>query len=138
MKAHFVQFYSPGTFISESSIKPIDSWDIKKAIIMAKNIKERHNATPYAFRFFTKERTETELDSRETKTSGRYYLNGKISTLEEVIARNDPKEEILIWNMKANQYDKIVEKHPDAPGWKWTFPFEVTDVLIEDEFKPAS
>ena len=42
MKAHFVTFSSPGTFVHEETTKPIGSWDTEKAIEMAREITERH------------------------------------------------------------------------------------------------
>ena len=47
MEKHFVTFYSPGTFAAETSRKPIESWDVDKAVAMSKEIKERHGALPY-------------------------------------------------------------------------------------------
>ena len=55
MQKHYVTFISPGTFVSESTTKEVDSWDVKTAFEMSKTISERYNATPYAFSFFTKE-----------------------------------------------------------------------------------
>ena len=108
MKKHFVTFLSPGTFFAETTTKPIDSWDVDKAVEMARTVKERYNARPYGFRFSTRERGPDDLDSKEVKTSGVYFLGGKIETLKEVEARNDPKEEILRSNMRCNGWKKIV------------------------------
>jgi len=107
MKQHFVTFLSPGSFVHEETTKPIDSWDIEKAKEMARNIKERHGATPFAFVFTTRSRKDDELDSREVKRSGRYFLGGRVMTLAEVKAEM-PTERILISNMECNGYAKIV------------------------------
>ena len=80
MKKHFVTFLSPGTFVAEESTKPIDSWDVDKAVKMARSIKERHNARPYGFQFSTRERGPDDLDSKVTKQSGVYWLGGKVET----------------------------------------------------------
>jgi len=45
-RKHFVDFFSPGTFVSEQSRRPIDKWDASIAVEMANGIKERHNAKP--------------------------------------------------------------------------------------------
>lgn len=121
MKKHFVEFLSPGTFFSETTIKEIDSWDVSMATIMSKNITERHNAKPYGFRFITKERKDNELDSKETETSGIYYLGGKVLSLQEVKDRNDPKDEILISNMENNNYSHIIENNN---SWRFTANFD--------------
>lgn len=130
LEKHFVTFYSPGTFVAETTEKPIDSWDVEKAQRMAAKVTERYNATPYGFKFTTRGRGPDDLDSRVMRSSGMYYLNGRIRTLEQVKARKNPKESILICNMENNGWNKIVEKKPDAPGWMWTQPLEKGDVVL--------
>ena len=128
MKKHFVTFLSPGTFVSEQTQKEIDSWDVDKAMQMARNIKERHNATPYGFYFSTRSRKDDELDSKVTKTSGIYYLGGKVLTLKDVKARNDPNDKTLIWNMEVNKYNSVIE---NTNSWKVTMPLNDKDVVLE-------
>ena len=128
MKKHFVTFLSPGTFVSEQTQKEIDSWDVDKAMQMARNIKERHNATPYGFYFSTRSRKDDELDSKVTKTSGIYYLGGKVLTLKDVKARNDPNDKTLIWNMEVNKYNSVIE---NTNSWKVTMPLNNEDVVLE-------
>ena len=53
IEQHFVTFYSPGTFVSETSTEPIDSWDVEKAVAMSRGIVERHGAKPYAVLDYT-------------------------------------------------------------------------------------
>ena len=48
MNKHFVTFYSPGSFVAETTTREIESWDIRKAQEMADKISERYDATPYA------------------------------------------------------------------------------------------
>jgi hypothetical protein len=93
MKKHFVTFYSPGTFVAETSAKDIGSWNVDDAVAMSAMIEERHGARPYGFRFTTRERGDDDFDSKETAQSPMYYLGGKVETLEEVEARNDPEEQ---------------------------------------------
>lgn len=129
IRKHFVTFYSPGTFMAEDNTVEIASWDVPTAIIMAGSIKQRYNATPYGFRFSTRERGPDDLDSKVTeRSSGTYYLGGKIETLAEIEARNDPNDAILIQNMKSNGYDKVIV---NTNSWKWTQPFTDKDVLLE-------
>lgn len=128
MRKHFVEFFSPGTFVSESSIVEIDSWDVNKAIEIAKTIKERHDATPYGFLFITRERNDDELDSKITNKSNMYFLGGKIETIEEIEKRNLPEERILISNMKCNDWDKVIT---NTNSWKITLPFEKDDILLQ-------
>ena len=130
MKKHFVIFYSPGSFTSETTQKQIDSWDVEKAKKMARNIKERHGATPYGFSFVTRERGDSDLDSKITKRSPTYYLGGKVETYEMVLLRNDPKEETLRWNMKHNNIDRVFI---NTNSWKTTMPLQKDDVVLEWE-----
>lgn len=128
MQKHFVAFFSPGTFVSETTEKPIDSWNVEKAMEMAHGIVERYSATPYGFHFTTRSRGPDDLDSKETARSPFYHLGGRIETLAEVEARNDPKESILRSNMRGNGYDKIVV---NDNSWRSTRPLGKTDVMLD-------
>lgn len=133
MEKHFVTFYSPGTFVSEETTREISSWDVKAAMKMAHGITERYNATPYGFRFSTRSRGDKDLDSKVTTRSPFYWLGGRIETLEEVDARNDPKEEILRSNMRGNGYNKIVV---NDNSWRFTAPLGKDDVMLD--WKPKT
>lgn len=128
MKKHFVTFLSPGTFVAEDTTKDVDDWDVDKALELAVGIVERHGAKPYGFYFSTRERGEQDFDSKETKRSGMYYIGGKIRTLQEVEAENDPENSILISNMKCNHWDKILV---NTNSWKWTQPLKDGDVVLD-------
>lgn len=127
MQKHFVTFYSPGTLFAETTTKPIDSWDVDTAVAMSKDIVERYNARPYGFRFSTHGRGKDDLDSRELKSSRMYYIGGKVETLKEIEARNDPMEEILRSNMRCNGWKKIVRS---TSGWAWSQPLERGDTVL--------
>ena len=129
MEQHFVTFYSPGTFLAETTERPIDSWDVKAAVRMAKTVKERYGATPYGFKFSTRGRGPKDLDSRVIKTSGMYYLHGKVETVEEIEARNDPSERILVQNMRGNGWARVVT---NTKGYRWTQPLEENDVVLAE------
>ncbi len=128
IKAHFVTFYSPGTFVAETSTKPIQLWDVDAAKTMARAITERYNATPYGFRFTTRSRGQKDLDSKVTATSPLYYLGGIVETLAQVKARATEKDRILISNMEGNGLKKIIT---NTNSWRWTQPLEATDVVLE-------
>lgn len=127
MEKHFVTFLSPGTFVSESTTKSIESWDVEAARAMAKEIVERHNSRPYGFRFSTRSRGPDDLDSKETATSGIYFLNGRVETMAEIEARNDPKEKILRANMRNNGIGSVVVS--DTP-WRSCIPLGERDVVL--------
>lgn len=128
MKKHFVTFLSPGAFLAEENTIPIESWNVKKAQKMTAKIKQGYSAVPYGFYFTTRSRATSDLDSKETKRSGTYYLpHCKVETLAEVKARKNPEESILIANMEGNGWNKIVTT---MSGWKWTQPFTKEDTLL--------
>jgi hypothetical protein len=128
MKKHFVVFFSPGTFVAEQTQKEIDSWDVEKAKKMARTIKERYGAIPYGFQFITRERKDTDLDSKESKRSGMYFLGGVIWTLASLKARNDPKDRVLILNMETNHWNKVVVNNN---SYTWAQILKGEDVVLE-------
>ena len=128
IEKHFVTFYSPGTFVAEESTKAIDSWDVDVAKEMAESIEERHNATPYGFRFTTRTRADEDLGSHVSEKSPMYFINCKVETLAEVEARNNPDERILRTNMRANGFNKVVVT---TKGWKWTGPLGPDDIVLD-------
>jgi len=129
MKKHFITFCSPGTFISETTTKEIEAWNIQLAKEMAKEIKERYGATPYGFYFTTRGRNEDELNSKIIASSGMYYLGGKIMTLEEVEAQNNPNNRTLIDNMKIGNHNKIIV---NTNSWEFVAPLYEEDVVLPD------
>jgi hypothetical protein len=125
---HFVTFYSPGTFVSETSTKEIPDWDIYKAMEMAHEIVERYGATPYGFRFHTSVRGPDDFNPKETKRGNMYFLGGRIKTLAEVEARNDPNDRILISNMKSNDFKSVVV---NDNSYRSTMPLNEGDMIVE-------
>jgi hypothetical protein len=131
VQEHFVTFYSPGTFFSEQSTDPIESWDIDVATLMARKIVERDGVTPYAFQFITRGRNSADLDSKVIARSPRYFLGGKIETLGEIEARNDPSECVLIENMRSNNCPRVVVNNN---SYKSTQMMNDDDVIVD--FQP--
>lgn len=122
---HKVTFFSPGTFCSEQNIEDIDSWDKEEALERAKNITQRYGAKPYAFQFHTYKVVKLagwEVKPKLVSESKLFYFNGRLTSYEEVVARNDPEENILRDNMRWNKIDYIVESI-DPNNYKWTFEF---------------
>ena len=121
MTKNFVNLLFPGTLFSESSIIEISEWNVDKA----KEIANSQSRKPYGFNFVTRGRREDELDSKELNRSGTYYFGGKIKTLADVESENDPKNRILIDNMKSNNYEKVI--YTSRGG---CIPFNKDDVLL--------
>lgn len=128
IEQNYVTFYSPGTMFAETNVIKVDSWDIEAAMEKARKIKQRHNATPYGFRFTTRGRAEDELDSKEIKSSPMYYLGGTVKTLAEVKAENDPSNKILILNMEGNDWDRVIENNN---SWKVSQPLSKEDIVLD-------
>lgn len=126
MKKHFVEFFSPGTFVSERTRKEISSWSVELAVSMVGNISERHGATPYGFQFLTMESNGWEPE--EVSRSGMHWLGGKVFTLKNIEDRNNPEDYVLISNMKNNGFDRIIENNN---SWKFTGFFGDDDVLLD-------
>lgn len=114
IQQHYVEFYSPGTFVSESTRKEIDSWDTEKAKAMAKEIVERHGARPYAFRFITRGRGPNDLDAKVINQSGLFYFGCD-------------DDRILISNMENNNITRIAVPRN---GWKGHYPIGDKDVVL--------
>ena len=127
MKQNFVEFSSPGTMVAEQTIKEIKDWNVGAAKRMAADISERYGATPYAFCFFTKERTEEDLDSKVVKRSEMFFINCKVETRAQIERRNNPDEQVLLQNMKSNNWDRVATT---TTGWKWTQPMGERDVCL--------
>lgn len=125
---HFVTFVSPGTFVSEQSTIEIEAWDTDNACKMARGIIERHGATPYGFFFSTRDRGPEDLDSHRTKQSGLYFLGGKVLTLSDIKAKNDPNDFILISNMECNGWNEIVT---NTNSYKITVPLKENDTVLD-------
>lgn len=127
MKKSFVRFLSPGTFLAEETIKEIDSWDVDKAMEMARSIKERYSATPYAFQFLVRERQDDDLDSKVTERSNFYFLGGSVYTLDEV-REVFPNETILISNMEINGWERLIV---NDNSWRTFQPLYPDDVVLD-------
>jgi hypothetical protein len=125
-KKYFVTFLSPGTLFNESTTKEIHSYDIKLAKEMASSIVERHGSQPYAFYFTTQEMQGYGWDSKPvtTHTSSKYYIRGSTESLRVIENRNDPRDQILISNMKCNQWTHVVRVDGQS------FPFKSGDTFV--------
>lgn len=132
MRKHFVTFFSPGTFVAETSEKPISGWRVAEALGMVSKIEERYGARPYGFQFSTRARGPRDLDSKVVRRSHMYYLpHCRVIALKDV----PTKEEILRSNMKNNGWDRVVQT---TKGWAWSQPFNETDVLLTAPPREAS
>ena len=79
----------------------------------------------YAFYFTTRSRSEEDLDSHVSDTSGTYYLGGRVYTKEQIDA-GEYGSSILRSNMEINNWDKVI-----CTVSGMTVPFEENDVVLE-------
>lgn len=94
---HYVEYYYPGFFVSESSEEEIEG-----------GLKFPKNA--YGFRFFDRKISsdnETEMKSDKLNISPLHFIGGERMTLAEVKEKM-PEKNILINNMETNDYPEIV------------------------------
>jgi hypothetical protein len=140
-RKHYVEFFSPGSFFSETSTREISSWDTGKAVALSKNIKERYGASPYGFRFFTQIEHQPIPDSeggtlkvqpKIVERSGMYYLGGELETYDDVANRNDPKESILRSNMQGNDWWVVIV---NTNSYKSVQPFDQNSFIVDDSGK---
>lgn len=124
-RQEFVTFYYPGILFSETASRPIGDRDPKAALALAEAIK----AKPYGFCFETRividpvsdgEGGTVAVPSKLVDQSGTYFIGGKLETLDDVIARNDPKERILQSNMRNDDWHIVCVT---MNGHKSTMPF---------------
>ena len=124
MKQDFVTFYSPGTMVAEMTTREIANWNVAKALEMMTDIEERHSARPYGFSFHTKKRGWRDLEPKEIKRSGMYYVNCRVQTLEDIEADGPT---VLAQNMRSNGWDRVVTT---TQGWAWSQPLREGDTVL--------
>lgn len=100
MIKHYVEFYYPGIIVADTSVCSIESRDQK--IDMPKGA--------YGYRFFDREEIETsegETLRGDRKSISALHVFGKKLNLEE--AKQLPRSEILVSNMRANGWKYVVK-----------------------------
>ena len=134
----FVEFMSPGTFIDETTEKPIEAPDPAMAMKMAKGIEERYGSKPYGFRFIQRlvaddvpdgEGGMLKVKPKTMQASGTHYIKGKLRTYDDVVRDADPNEDILQSNMRCNGWWVVCETRN---SWRHTGIFD-PDCLVVDE-----
>lgn len=134
-RQHFVQFFSPGTLVSETSTLPIDKWDTHLAADMARTITERHGAKPYGFQFITKIVAEPVPDGeggalnvtpKEVERSDTHYITGRLILFDEVPL----DEKTLCRNMRGNGHPICIE---NRNSYRFVSFFEESDCIVDAE-----
>jgi hypothetical protein len=130
----FVEYFSPGTFFAESSMRPCKYGDIMKALEMARGVKERYGATPYGFRFY-RERLKTVEDEHGNKAvqstetvdkSGMYFITGTVLHYDDVADTDENR--ILRSNMMGNNWPFMCD---NRNSWRSSQPFHQEDCVVD-------
>jgi hypothetical protein len=132
---HYVDFRSPGSFVAEESSRPIERLDTRAAVQMAKSVKERYGATPYAFRFRTMLEADPvtidgevfEVVPKQAARSGEHFIGADVVSYDQV--PDTERNNILRGNMRCNGYPFVAQR----PGGGWTQPFDADAVCVHAE-----
>lgn len=112
---HYIEFFWAGTIVANTSTREIEHRD-PLLVVMPES--------SYGFRFF--DRTVAETTDGETllgpvkNGSKTYYPGGRIATADEIEAKGDPRDRILLSNMRGNGWDRVVYNRFGA----WPQPYE--------------
>jgi hypothetical protein len=135
MRKHFVEFFSPGTFVPEQTRKPIDAWNPVVAVELANGITERYGAKPYGFKFVTVltadpvpdgEGGQLTVEPKEVARSGTHFLGGRLLTFDEIPDAEEFKT--LRFNMGCNDMPIVIE---NSNSWKFTGAFHEKDCIVD-------
>jgi hypothetical protein len=133
-KKSFVVFVSPGTFVDEESERPVTAWDPREALALSEQIRERYGARPYGFYFVERlvaapvpdgQGGTMEVRPKTLRTSGTYYIDGRLRTYDEVVAED--RGSILATNMRCNDWPIVVET---TRSFRHTGVFKPEDFVV--------
>ncbi len=103
MLKHYVRFFIPGSFFPESTTQEVRERTPEAA--------KPWPDCAFAFQFFSQEQMEGEsgvLVGPETDKSGRYYIDARKMTAEE-IEKEVPESRMLVANMRGNGWQYVVK-----------------------------
>jgi hypothetical protein len=117
----YARFLAPGSFVANEWTRPVETLD-PAAVKWPDN----------AYAFTLHERVDV-LDGPETFTGESkqvgptyYHPDSKVLTQAEVAAKTDPRDSILLSNMRCNQWDAVIYSR-----WgNWPQPFEADKVRV--------
>ena len=121
MLKHYVQYFSPGSFVSETSDKEIPSRSLDHVLPMKKN------SYSYGFLFFDREETKINgevLKGKKKNYSSTHYIGGRKMNATEVKAEVK-NNATLLSNMKINEWKYVVKTK-----FGQFMPFEKGDIMI--------
>jgi hypothetical protein len=121
-KQTFVEFFTGGAFMSESSVKPVEDREVESLSIPR---------WAYGFQYFDVvtatvmvDGTEVKLKSERINVSPMHYVGGEVMTLKK-IATTVPNSDILVANLKSHRVTRGIRTR--LGNWQ---PFEKGDINI--------
>lgn len=102
MQKTYVEILYPGTFVSETEVRPVDSRDPAKF---------QAPQRCFGYRFFDRDEVvsgDEVLAGKPKNYSGTHYF-GKAMTVDEVEAEFPNSSRTLVSNMQVNGWDKVVK-----------------------------
>lgn len=114
----FIEYFYPGSFVSESTIEKRSN----------RNLPKRFPRGCYCFRFF--ETTEVKLKGEKLtgqpkNYSPKYFISGEALTLKQV-RKKHPEKHILISNMEINKWHRII-----LTKFGQAFPLAEKDIILK-------
>lgn len=101
MLKHYVEYFYPRSFFSESDVQEIP----------CRGMRHPKKERAFGYREFSREEVQAGnevLKGQPKDYSGMTYW-GKVYTREEVEALRDPRLDTLLWNMRTNNYQRVVK-----------------------------
>ncbi|KQW72338.1 hypothetical protein [Ensifer sp. Root127] len=126
MSTKHIRFLFDASFKSTEYVVETSSWDVEAAAGIAHRLTLERGVQPYAFWFESREPGH----GPEPKISGTYYLGGKLQTLDELRAENDPSAVIMIHHLEARGIERVVTTNCPCLA---SFPFRDGDHILEWE-----
>lgn len=121
---HMARYYYPGFLFSEESTRVLDLRDPQLAVQMAPE-------SAFCFVLYDIEEApdlgpDFAVTPKPKNESGRYYIGGRLYTIDEVRAMNLQGDyTILISNMESNHWDYVIQTR--SGNWQ---PFTSDDSIV--------
>lgn len=120
----YVTFFRPGDLTPAMWSEIVETWDVEAALALARKIEGQR---PFAFQFSTIDHTGGERLNK----SPMHYLGGRVETLADIEARNDPCEAAMLEALKRMGPAACTITYAAGLDWMRTQPLHPADVVLE-------
>ncbi|MEH2698511.1 hypothetical protein DXU03_15155 [Rhizobium johnstonii] len=121
-----VHFSFPQMFRADEVVGNLPSFDVEEAKKIANRMISQWGDQPFSFHFVRRYLKSNGNQSLEVSPT--YFLGGHVRTLEDVCCDNKPDEQILVANMRARDYRRVITTQTQPPA---LFMFPDDAVLVE-------